>query len=74
MEVQQLLDFSLDVTVFGLSNTRGAEGKINMFFYQINSIGETLSYKYMEDGLVVKEMKLNSVITNALLVTKEPTE
>jgi len=69
--VDLMVNENQDITVFGLSNTRGAAGKMNMFFYQVNSTGETLSYKYMEDGLVVNEMKLNSEFKNISLVTKE---
>jgi hypothetical protein len=45
-----------------------------VFVYQLNSMGETLNYRYMVDGLVVNEMKLNSQFKDISLVIKESPE
>lgn len=63
-----------DITVFGLNNSPGLSGTMKVLFYQLNSMGETLNYRYMVDGLVVNEMKLNSEFKDISLVTKESPE
>jgi hypothetical protein len=72
--IDLMVNKNQDITVFGLNNSPGLSGTMNVFFYQLNSMGETLNYRYMVDGLVVNEMKLNSEFKDISLVIKESPE